>query len=229
MLLEIWRMRFDRSWRFKRDILWKQHFSWDLGCWFGSVLPHAYKLWNKSVHDFFERDMHFWKYPACSYPTSESVSAPPPTLEGVTFEYYLQRTHPRPIRAWLRFCWPADERWAEMFAHFRSRDVPYKNRCLICHFAMWLLSCRAAAEFPPTELPDCRRSYGCSPAAPAGGALRQSGSSAPSESQGQSYFPPILLNYGRDKPHYECLLVVEVGYQRRQTQSLWFIISSEAS
>ena len=29
---------------FKGDILWKQHFSWDLRCCFGSlVLPHAYK------------------------------------------------------------------------------------------------------------------------------------------------------------------------------------------
>ena len=38
---------------FKGDILWKQHFSWDFGCGFGSlVLPHAYKLWNKSVHAF---------------------------------------------------------------------------------------------------------------------------------------------------------------------------------
>ena len=34
----------------KGDILWKQHFS--LGCCFGFlVLPHAYKLWKKSVHD----------------------------------------------------------------------------------------------------------------------------------------------------------------------------------
>ena len=59
---------------------------------------------------------------------------------------------------------------------------------------------------------------------PAGGAQRQSGSSAPgvqslpspcrgsvwtsdSESQGQRSFPPILLNHGRDKTHYESLLV----------------------
>ena len=31
-----------------------------------------------------------------------------------------------------------------------------------------------------------------------------------SESQGQSSFPPILLNHGRDIPHYESLLIVEV-------------------
>jgi hypothetical protein len=38
---------------FEGDILRKQHFSWDLGCCFGSlVLQHAYKLWKKSVHDF---------------------------------------------------------------------------------------------------------------------------------------------------------------------------------
>ena len=29
------------------------------------------------------------------------------------------------------------------------------------------------------------------------------------QSQGQSSFPPILLNHGRDIPHYESLLVVE--------------------
>ena len=41
------------AYAFKGDILGKQHFSWDLGCYFGSlVLPHAYKLWNKSVRDF---------------------------------------------------------------------------------------------------------------------------------------------------------------------------------
>ena len=93
----------------------------------------------------------------------------------------------------------------------------------------------------PLELPDCHRapSAGCaglppklwrqsgSPAAPAalaapaGGAGRQSGSSAPgeqslsspcrgswtSESQCQSSFPPIILNHGRDIPQYQSLLV----------------------
>ena len=42
----------------KGDILWKQHFSWEKVC-----------TW------FFEWDMHFWKYPAYSYQTSESVSS----------------------------------------------------------------------------------------------------------------------------------------------------------
>ena len=65
---------------------------------------------------------------------------------------------------------------------------------------------------------------GGSLAAPAQGARRQSGSSAPgvqslsppcrgswtSESQGQRSFPPILPNHGRDISHYESLLVVEV-------------------
>ena len=36
---------------FEGDIF-RKHFSWNLGCCFESlVLPHAYKLWKKSVHD----------------------------------------------------------------------------------------------------------------------------------------------------------------------------------
>ena len=31
-----------------------------------------------------------------------------------------------------------------------------------------------------------------------------------SENLGQNHFPPILLNHGRDNPHYESLLVGEV-------------------
>ena len=76
---------------------------------------------------------------------------------------------------------------------------------------------RTAAETSATvQLPEYNRRSGL------GGARQQSGSSAPgvqslsppcrgsiwtSESQGQSSFPPILLNHGRDIPHYESLLV----------------------
>ncbi|CAL8404104.1 unnamed protein product [Boreogadus saida] len=86
------------------------------------------------------------------------------------------------------------------------------------------LSCRTATELPPPDFsapgghpPEQPESFGGSPAAPARGARRQFGISAPgvqslsppcrgswtSESQGQSSFPPILLNHGRDIPHYE--------------------------
>ena len=68
----------------------------------------------------------------------------------------------------------------------------------------------------------CCRSFVGSPAASARGAGRQSSSSAPgvqslsppcrgswtSESQGQSSFPPIILNHSRDNPHYESLLLL---------------------
>ena len=69
----------------------------------------------------------------------------------------------------------------------------------------------------------CHRTSADASPAPAGGARRQSSSSAlgvqslsppcrgsiwTSERQGQSSFPPILLNHGRDKPHYESLFVV---------------------
>ncbi|KAJ8369730.1 hypothetical protein SKAU_G00097580 [Synaphobranchus kaupii] len=41
---------------------------------------------------------------------------------------------------------PADERWAEMFAHFQTRGVPFKNIGLICQFAMCLPGTNAPVE-----------------------------------------------------------------------------------
>ena len=148
-----------------------------------------------------------------------SFGADSVTSEAGTFEYYHPLPHPPPIRAYIRLCGPVDERWVEMFACFKSSEIPYKNRCLICQFAMWVpgsessgaaglplelprRSCRTATGATPPELPDCHRS---SPLAPA--AVRQLSSSwkrkgvqslSPpcrgsiwtSESQSQSSFSP---------------------------------------
>ena len=93
---------------------------------------------------------------------------------------------------------------------------------------------------PPTSPPSSNQSIGMilwtsGRAAPAAGARQLPCSSAPgvqslsppcrgsiwtSESQGQSSFPPILLNHGRDNPHYESLLVVEVP----ETSDAFFMI-----
>lgn len=41
---------------------------------------------------------------------------------------------------------PADERWAEMFAHFKSREIPYSNISQLCEFAMCLPGTNASVE-----------------------------------------------------------------------------------
>ena len=69
-----------------------------------------------------------------------------------------------------------------------SREITYKNRCIICQFAMWLpgresgrtaaelpcQSCWTAAELPLLELPDCHQS---SPTRAGGELGRHSGNS----------------------------------------------------
>ena len=45
-------------------------------------------------------------------------------------------------------CWwkPADERWVEMCAHFRSREILHKNLFLICQFVVCLPGTNAPVE-----------------------------------------------------------------------------------
>ena len=90
---------------------------------------------------------------------------------------------------------------------------------------------------------------GGSPAAPAGGARRKLGSSGrgslaavrvykslsppcrgsiwTSESQGPSYFPPVISNHGRNNHHYESLLVVEVPETSDEVLMIHNIISRD--
>ena len=78
------------------------------------------------------------------------------------------------------------------------------------------LSCRTAAVWPPSKSPGRpvrqlrRGEHGGKYGSLAPGVQFLCRSSWTSVSQGQSSFPPIPLNHGRDVLHYESILVVEV-------------------
>uniref|UniRef100_A0A1A8CP43 HAT C-terminal dimerisation domain-containing protein n=1 Tax=Nothobranchius kadleci TaxID=1051664 RepID=A0A1A8CP43_NOTKA len=50
------------------------------------------------------------------------------------------------IGQWDRDIKPADERWAEIFTHFKHQNVPFKNVAVICQFAMCLPGTNASVE-----------------------------------------------------------------------------------
>lgn len=50
------------------------------------------------------------------------------------------------IEQWNRDTKPADERWAEMFKHFKQGSIPFKNVAIICQFAMCLPGTNASLE-----------------------------------------------------------------------------------
>ncbi|XP_070412140.1 uncharacterized protein [Nothobranchius furzeri] len=50
------------------------------------------------------------------------------------------------IGLWDRDIKPADERWAEIFTHFKHQHVPFKNVAVICQFAMCLPGTNASVE-----------------------------------------------------------------------------------
>uniref|UniRef100_A0A8C6UAT9 HAT C-terminal dimerisation domain-containing protein n=1 Tax=Neogobius melanostomus TaxID=47308 RepID=A0A8C6UAT9_9GOBI len=50
------------------------------------------------------------------------------------------------IEQWNTISTPADERWAEMFTHFKHSHVPFRNIFVICQFAMCLPGTNAPVE-----------------------------------------------------------------------------------
>ena len=197
-----------------RDILWKQQFSWDLGCWKKVC----------SLHDFLS-EMH------------SERTAPPVTKRANQFRRFwiLAPTSPSPsnqsINTILWTCGRAKLRWQsggsgggksaaarqlpppELRWHSGGGDIEEKG------IVLPELSCWTAAELPPPELPDCRQSFGMSATAVQSLSPPYRCSIWNSESH-QSSFPSILLNHVWDKPHYESLLVVEVP----ETSDIVFII-----
>ena len=157
---------------------------------------------------------------------------------GGTFEYCHPLPHPPPIRAWIWFFGPADERWTELFAHFRSREIPYKNRCLICQFAMWPVTDwdhKTALAFAPTSGPRARNSQGegLGEIWLSEGARRQSGSPAPRAPillyvavqsgllrvKAKVPFPQFFSAMAEITPTSSLNLLWK--YQQHQKQSLW--------
>ena len=174
---------------------WKQHFSWDLGCFVSVVLPHACKLWNKSVH-FFEWDMHFWKYPAYSFQMRVSFGACSDV--GRRHIWILPHTSQSPSHQSINtMLWSAGWRCS----HFKSREIPYKNRWLICQFAMCLPGRESGSTggSPPAQLPEYNPFL-----------LHVTVQSGLQRVKANVPFPQFFSTTGRDNPHYESLLVVKV-------------------
>ena len=179
--------------------------------------------------NFFKWDMHFWKYPAYSY---EWVSFGAPSYVGGGHIWILPPTSPSPSNQ-HRYDFVDKRMSAEQRCLRISEAQRFHAKIDVLFVSLpfdWLAGSPAELLYcrrvPPPELPYCRRApmpelpycrrapaavrhlRSGSPAALAGELQRQlsSGSTIPLS------FPPILLNHGRDNPHYEHLLW---KYQRR--------------
>ena len=134
--------RFNTTFKsFKGDILWKQHFSWDLGCFGSLVFPHAYKLWKKSAWFFWVR-YAFLKVPRLQLPNVR-VSFGAPSYVGRGHSWILAPTSPLPSNQSIDKIIRTSGQGALSGGTRRSTS----------------LSLPAA----PPELPDCRRSFSGSP------------------------------------------------------------------
>jgi hypothetical protein len=137
---------------FKGDILWKQHFSWDLGCCFGSlVLPHAYKLWKKSVHDFLSEICISERTP----PTVTKRASPfwRPLLRRKGVQFNITSHFPTPLQS----------EHSKDFVDQRtsSSGGGISAAAQLREYNPFL--CRTVAELHPPELRDCRQSFSGSP------------------------------------------------------------------